>query len=362
MAGRSVTYHDYLQLDKLLSCQRPPSFESTDNDDQRELIHHEEQLFIVMHQTIELWFGMAISDLELARDLIGRPSSDDKQVPEEDIPKVCTLLERNSELFKLLTSQFTIIETMAPLNFLKFRDQLIPASGFQSWQFREVEVLAGLAEGERINFEGKPYFSEMPEEHRNKVAKRVTELSLRDAVNHWLARTPVEAAFPGFVETFLEAHNGYIDEQIEHQKANPHLGEEQLGKIIARFEKAKKDARSYFCDGDLITQQARSAMVFISTYRHEPLLRWPYALVTRALEFEEHFRVFRFRHARMVERMIGLRVGSGGSSGVAYLDSTASRYRIFGDLLTSVSYLVDGSRLPDEAPNAEILRFKFDSQ
>jgi tryptophan 2,3-dioxygenase len=140
------------------------------------------------------------------------------------------------------------------------------------------------------------------------------------------------------------------------------LGEEQLTKITGRFESTKKLAREFFCEGDPTARRARAAMVFISTYRHEPLLRWPYALVTQALEFEEHFRLFRFRHARMVERMIGLRVGSGGSSGVAYLDSTASRYRIFGDLLHSVSYLVDSSRLPDEAPNADILRFKFDGK
>ncbi len=359
MSRRSSTYHDYLQLNKLLACQLPPSLETESNEDTRELIHHEELLFITMHQTIELWFVMAKADLGLARDLIGRPNENDQQVPEEDIPKACTLLQRNSELFKLLTSQFTIIETMAPLNFLAFRDQLIPASGFQSWQFREVEILAGLSESERINFEGKPYFSEMPEEHRKKVAARVEEMSLRDAVIGWLARTPVDEAFPNFVETFLKAHDDYIDEQVEHQKKNPHLGAEQLAKIIERFGQSKEKARAFFCEGDETARKARVALVFISTYRDEPLLRWPYALITQALEFEEHFRLFRFRHARMVERMIGLRVGSGGSSGVSYLDATASQYRIFGDLLQSVSYLVDKSRLPAEAPNAEILRFKF---
>ncbi len=360
MARRSPTYHDYLQLDKLLSCQLPPSFESSNNEETRDLIHHEELLFITMHQTIELWFVMALADLSLARDLIGRPHESNREVPEEDIPKACNLLQRNTELFKLLTQQFTIIETMAPLDFLSFRDKLIPASGFQSWQFREVEVLAGLSESERINFEGKAYFSEMPEEHRKKVEKRVTEMSLRDAVLTWLARTPVDKAFPDFVETFLSAHSKYIDEQITHQKNNPHLGLEQVARVTERFEQSKADARAYFCEGEDLAKQARTALVFISTYRHEPLLRWPYALITQALEFEEHFRLFRFRHARMVERMIGLRVGSGGSSGVAYLDSTASQYRIFGDLLHSVGYLIDGSRLPKEAPNADILRFKFD--
>ncbi|MCB9834254.1 MAG: hypothetical protein H6807_17455 [Planctomycetes bacterium] len=359
MTKRSPSYHTYLQLDRLLDCQLPPSFETGSDLDTRELLHHEELLFIVMHQTIELWFKLVLADLEAARDLIGRPGERDRQVPEDDIPRACSYLHRGAELFRHLTGQFTIIETMAPLHFLSFRDQLIPSSGFQSWQFRELEVLAGLPEAERINFEGKPYFAHMEPERRAGIDRRMKEMSLREAVVDWLARTPVEEAFPGFVDTFLEAHARYIDEQAAHQARNPNLAPEQTAAIRGRFERAKDEARAFFREGDETLRRAHAAFVFISTYRREPLLRWPYALLERALEFEEHFRLFRFRHARMVERMIGLRVGSGGSTGVEYLDATAGKYRIFGDLLHSVSYLIEGARLPVEPPRPDILRFRY---
>ncbi len=91
-----------------------------------------------------------------------------------------------------------------------------------------------------------------------------------------------------------------------------------------------------------------AACLFITAYRHQPLLHWPNRLLDQLLEFEELLRLWRFRHARMVERMIGLRVGTGGSSGVAYLDATArGRYRIFTVILESRSFLIPKRLLPD---------------
>lgn len=359
-AGRPVSYHEYLRLDRILGAQRPPDFTSDDPEANRELIHHEELLFIVMHQTMELWFQMMLADLSAARDLLGRPAADDPEVPEEDIPRACAFLDRSAELFKHLTNQFSVIETMTPLQFLAFRDELIPASGFQSWQFRELEILAGLPEAERIDYLGKPYDAQMDADRARDLEERRGELSLRDALLGWLARTPVARAFPDFVETFLAAYGRYVDEQKERQLANPNLAEEQRAGIVTEFDRAKDAARAFFLPEDETERSAHQAFVFISTYRSEPLLRWPFALIQKVLEFEEHFRLFRFRHARMVERMIGLRVGSGGSTGVRYLDETASRYRIFGELLTATSYLIDGARLP-EIPHPEILRFRFDA-
>lgn len=360
-AGRPASYHEYLRLDRILEAQRPPQFRSTDPNEDRDLIHHEEMLFIVMHQTMELWFKMMLADLSAARDLIGRPGAEDEEVPEEDIPRASTYLHRSAELFKHLTSSFTIIETMTPLQFLAFRDELIPASGFQSWQFRELEILAGLPEDERIDYLGKPYDAQMDEGPARKLEERRNEMSLREALLKWLARTPVERAFPGFVDTFLKAHDEYIDQQMARQLANPNLADEQRDGIIGEFGKAKAAAHAFFTPEDELERNAHQAFVFISTYRNEPLLRWPFAMLQKVLEFEEHFRLFRFRHARMVERMIGLRVGSGGSTGVRYLDSTASQYRIFGELLTATSYLIDESRLPASVPHPEILGFRISS-
>lgn len=357
-ARRYPNYPEYLQLDRILSGQRPPDFSSSQKDATRDLLHHEELLFILTHQTMELWFKMVLADLSLARDLIGRPRAGSAVVPEEDIPRSCTLLGRATEIFKILAQQFTVIETMAPTNFLVFRDQLVPASGFESWQFRELEILAGLSEAERINFEGMPYAARVDSERRAALDRRLGEMTLRQALFAWLARTPIDEAFPGFTDAFLGAYDRYIDGQRKLQAENPNLTAEQKPLIDARLQSAKVDARKFFSTGDETVQKAHRAFVFISSYRDEPLLRWPYSLLERVLEFEEHFRLFRFRHARMVERMIGLRVGSGGSTGVEYLDQTTGRYRIFGDLLRATSYLIRRDTLPD-VPNPELLRFRF---
>lgn len=355
---RFPNYPEYLQLDRLLGAQRPPDFASSDPAATRDLLHHEELLFIVTHQAMELWIKMILADLSLARDLIGRPAADSAIVPETDIPHACTLLNRATETLKVMVQQFTVLETMAPTNFLVFRDQLVPASGFESWQFRELEILAGMTEKDRISFEGKDYAQRVDPVRRRALDKRLGEMSLRDALFNWLARTPVEMAFPDFTETFLAAYGRYIDGQRKLQAENPNLSAAQADAIGRRLEEAKADARRFFTTGDDVVRSAHTAFVFISTYRDEPLLRWPYSLIEKVLEFEEHFRLFRFRHARMVERMIGLRVGSGGSTGVEYLDQTTAKYRIFGDLLRATSYLLRRDALPP-VPNADLLRFRF---
>lgn len=355
---RFPNYPEYLQLDSILSAQRPPDFASDDPIAVRDLLHHEELLFIVTHQTMELWFKLVLADLSLARDLIGRPNKPDAVVPEEDIPRACTLLGRSTEIFRVAGQAFGIIETMAPTNFLAFRDSLVPASGFESWQFRELEILAGIAESERLNFEGQPYHTRVDAERSAAIRRRLSEMTLRGAVLQWLARTPVEDAFPNFADAFLAGYGRYIDGQRRLQRDNPNLAPEQAAAIDRRLNATKDSARDFFSKGDELTKNAHRAFVFISSYRDEPLLRWPYALIEKCLEFEEHFRLFRFRHARMVERMIGLRVGSGGSTGVEYLDQTTARYRIFGDLLLGTSYLLKLADLP-ALPNPSILRFRF---
>ena len=186
-------------------------------------------------------------------------------------------------------------------------------------------------------------------------------MSLRDAVVD-LARRARRSTRPSRdSSTPTSPHTSdYIDEQLAHQakKPEPRAGaSEGHRRALRKIEGRRAGLLHRGRRGRCVARTA--AFVFISTYRSEPLLRWPYALIEQTLEFEEHFRLFRFRHARMVERIIGLRVGSGGSAGVEYLDATASRYRIFGDLLKSVSYLIDTSRLPDSPPNPDILRFRI---
>jgi tryptophan 2,3-dioxygenase len=157
---------------------------------------------------------------------------------------------------------------------------------------------------------------------------------------------------------YAAAFDGYAAAQERLQLDNPYLPDERRAAIHARFEDEKAACRAFLATGDARTDRAHAAFLFLTSYREEPLLRWPSQLLERIIEYEEALRIFRFRHARMVERMIGLRLGTGGSSGVDYLDETARRHRIFGELLAAQSFLLARDRLPP-VPHPELLGFRF---
>ncbi|HMS16238.1 MAG TPA: tryptophan 2,3-dioxygenase family protein [Planctomycetota bacterium] len=363
----SPSYGAYLRLGTLLSAQSPPDFEHlkpTDKPSQktRGLAHHDELLFIIVHQVFELWFKLVLHELSRARDLLGRVGSAHgaSQVSERDIPRVTAAVDRVNEILRIATEGFRVMETMNPMNFLDFRDMLIPSSGFQSVQFRELEILAGLPEAERMDFEGVPYASKLTETERTMIEQRRREMTLRDSLIDWLQRTPIDAVFPDFVPAFLGAFRAYIDEQIAHQDRNPNLAPSQRTAARARLDVQWRDCEHYLCGGSEEQNRAHRSFLFLASYRAEPLLRWPSTLIDSLIAFEQGFRIFRFRHARMVERMIGRRTGSGGSAGTDYLDSTTNRYRVFGDLLEARNFFLSNGRIP-ALPHPEKLDFAFKS-
>ena len=131
--GKTVYYGDYLQLDRLLSCQNLES-------DRVGRHAHDEMIFITVHQTYELWFKQILYELDAVQAAFSRPVLDDRAMT-----PVIGSLERIREIVRLLVRQIDVLETMTPLDFLDFRDLLHPASGFQSWQFRLIEMRLGLA-------------------------------------------------------------------------------------------------------------------------------------------------------------------------------------------------------------------------
>ncbi len=321
------TYWDYLQLDRLLDLQRPGG------DD------HDEMLFIIIHQSYELWFKQILHELTLARDLLAR-----EFVPERDIPRVHKALRRVHEIQRVLVSQINVLETMSPADFLAFRSELGSASGFQSAQFRELEILAGLSDDVRYEYEGDSFERRFAPEQVARFNELRKEPSLRDALYLWLRRTPIE---DGFIENYLASFSRYVGEQRSLHSNNPQLRPEEKERVLARLDKYEEDCRAFLNHDDA---HVHASCLFLVAYRDEPLLHWPNQLLDQLLEFEELLRLWRFRHARMVERMIGLRVGTGGSSGVAYLDATAGdRYRIFTVILESRSFLIPKRMLPDLA-------------
>ena len=327
-SGSNRTYGGYLGLHELLALQR---------DD--EGISNDEMHFIVTHQTFELWFKQVIREVREIRDILAT-----EHVPEAQIPKAVEHLGRVTEIFRLLANQWKVMETLTPQGFLAFRDGLGTASGFESYQMREMEILLGLEHTGRV--------SEMdPLSHFRKLASRseadaaalvrleaaLEEVTLASALTTWLSRTPIMGSFYGseaddeVVEAYVDAHLAAYSSIGEAASARMEAqGVDNIEAVKARFDAASQGARDFLKpDGDV--SRARAGLLFIESYRELPLLAWPRVLVDAVVELEESMVLFRTHHARMVERIIGRRVGTGGSSGVDYLDAT-TKYRIFGDL------------------------------
>src|SRR5262249_37573401 len=138
-----------------------------------------------------------------------------------------------------------------------------------------------------------------------------------------------------FTASFLAAHSEAV-ERSARRAMEIVSSDAERARLRSRYDAEKESVRAFLhpspSEGGARLQRIRCAMIFIETYRELALLAWPRALLDRLVEVEQLFVVFRQRHARMVERIIGRRTGTGGSAGVDYLDSTALKYRVFRDL------------------------------
>lgn len=338
-----MTYGNYLQLDTLLTLQNGPEGHSPPpcND---------EMHFIVIHQIFELWFKLLNRELEESLNLM-----EAEEVSEENIPRVVHHLERCAETFRLMAQQWKVMETLTPQDFLAFRDRLGTSSGFESWQMRSLEMLLGLDAEQRIggmdpmvhnrklHQEGK-----LSDEVMSELDRLAARPTLKQVLRQWLERTPVEGVSGdvGILSNFVEGHLLAMAEHGETVIAHMvEIGHGEEATVRPRIEGGISSARDFLLpDGQV--DAARAGLLFIESYRELPLLSWPRRLIDTVVELEESMLLFRYHHARMVERMIGRRMGTGGSSGVDYLDMTL-KYRIFTDLWAVRTMLVKRDFLPD---------------
>ncbi|MDP7034372.1 MAG: tryptophan 2,3-dioxygenase family protein [Planctomycetota bacterium] len=261
-----LDYNTYLRIPDLLQLQHPLS----------DPPHHDEMLFIIIHQTYELWFKLILGEIEKSM----------LRMSEKRILPARNLLNRTVEILRLLVGQIHILETMTPQDFLQFRDGLFPASGFQSLQFRELEFLAG-AKDERYlkHFEKDPVMYEA-------LKKRQSEPDLRGAYYELLRNL----GFP-------------LPDNTERN----------------HIENSESDREKLLMALRPIYSQSES---------HLPL----YLLTESLIEFDEYLGLWRYHHVRVVERIIGYKRGSGGSSGVGYLLTTTDK-RCFPSLWEVRTYL-----------------------
>lgn len=243
---RQLSYGSYLHVDELLSLQQPLSSPA----------HHDEMLFIIIHQVYELWFKQILHEVHaIVRELNAG-----------ELLPVAKHFRRVHTIQRLLEQQIDVLETMTPQEFNAFRDNLNPASGFQSIQFRELEFVCGIRRTDTMKY------IQMTDEQRARLESALAAPSLYDAVKAVLRR------------------RGFATETDED--------------LIATYKAIYDRPQANY---DL------------------------YLLLEDLIEFDERFLLWRGRHVRMVERMIGAKKGTGGSLGAAYL-ATTLEHRFFPEL------------------------------
>jgi tryptophan 2,3-dioxygenase len=352
-------YPDYLKLDKILGAQ---DLESARHGD----AVHDEMLFIIVHQAYELWFKQIIWELDSIMELLSRPALD-----ERDTGTVNARLRRVNAIQGLLIEQVGILETMTPVDFLDFRDYLFPASGFQSAQFRIVENKLGVRRSDRLRLAGAVYTERFSEDDRRLVELYEGEPSLFDLVEKWLERTPfLDQGGFDFWKAYQEAVHQRIQGDRAFVESNPNLADEERAAQLEEFESILSQYEAVFdperhalevAAGRLrLSHRAFQAALFICLYRDEPALQEPFRMLELLMDIEEGFTMWRYRHAQMALRMIGRRIGTGGSAGAKYLEKSAERSRVWGDLFNLSTFLVpraDRPDLPEEIVDS--MRFRY---
>ncbi|HEU4334025.1 MAG TPA: tryptophan 2,3-dioxygenase family protein [Candidatus Eisenbacteria bacterium] len=254
----ALTYSTYLKIDELLSLQQPLS----DGPE------HDETLFIVIHQVYELWFKQILHEVDYLKTLLERG----------DVPRALHTLKRILTILKVVVAQIDILETMTPLEFLTFRERLESGSGFQSFQFREVEFVLGWKRPAAL--ERYPAGSD----HRARLERRMAEPTLWDSFLRFLAR--LGYAVPGPL--------------LSRDVTKPIEPSEELRRVL------------------------------VEVYRKDPMAS---VLCERMVDLDEGLQEWRYRHVKMVQRTIGTKKGTGGSEGAAYLMTTLNQ-PLFPDLWT----------------------------
>lgn len=349
------TYWEYIGLHQLLSLQGGLEGGEVESADE---LH-----FIVIHQAIELMFKLVLREMRETRAALSRPRLDEKAMP-----AVAGHMKRVNEALSVASSHFGFMESLGTQGFLSFRDKLGTSSGAQSFQMREMEELVGLprSERERVlrrlraelpNPDAAKGFEAFVLDPLSAIARRIEAQiadkrargaddesdrftaaylrtaqddiaergTLREALETWLFRTPICGSTPDRgIDADAEVVRRFVDDYARRGVAYGWSEAQSDG--VRRFFRTGPSGNLAWRD-----ERVRAALLFIEVYSDLPLLAWPRLLLERLVELEARMVEFRNGHARMVERVIGDRPGTGGSAGILYLDLTRDA-RVFPEL------------------------------
>jgi len=260
-----LSYNKYLRVQDLINLQ----------DCLSDPAHHDELLFITVHQAYELWFKQILHEIDAAIQFM----EDDR------VPAASRAVKRVVEIEKLLVNQIHILESMTPISFLAFRDQLNPASGFQSMQFREIEFSSGSKDKNILREFSSDEFA------HERLQARMTRSSLAECFYRVLQRRGLDAPLDGAADP-------------AQQKKAYDARTRAVLEVLTHFEE-----------------------------RYEE-----FQLAEELLEHDEYFSLWRSHHIKMVERMVGAKRGTGGSEGIGYLKTTLDK-KFFPELWEARTYL-----------------------
>lgn len=266
-------------------------------------------------------------------------------------------LGRINLIFRTLVQQVDILETMTPMDFLEFRDLIFSASGFQSYQFRLLENKLGLRANERLPFHSKPYHVELSPEKATEVRAAEQNPSLFDGLDAWLKRTPfLKADGFDFWQEYKRATNIMFQHDERFVNENVHLNGEEKKRLVDNIQTSKKMFESLFNQSEYearreknewrLSYDAIHAALLIQLYREQPIFQLPFRLITEVLNLDSHLTQWRHRHTMMVKRMLGQRIGTGGSSGEDYLKKATEQHKIFEDFYKLTTFYVPKSKRP----------------
>ena len=328
-------YPDYIELDTILNSQHPKSFNSLQEG-------NDEMLFIIVHQVYELWFKQILFELDLVRHIFIRGTINDNS---DDMSQAVHKLKRIGRILELINQQISVLETMTALDFLEFRNLLLPASGFQSKQFRLIEAKLGLKLEQRYKRE---YYrstrrGSLSKDDLQEVVQAEGESTLKELILQWLERMPFfqDEYWKDYrQETKTEPgdeHKFWIDYRNAYKNS---LSGNEAGRL-AEFDQV------FFKQGrGEVSPAAMRAALFITIYRNLPIFHLPFDLLNTLSEIDELLSNWRYRHFMMVRRMIGLRVGTGGTSGSGYLEGTLSQHYAFREITELATFLIERSKRP----------------
>jgi len=347
----SLYYSDYLQLDKILNSQQPVSFSNGHEP------AHDEMLFVIIHQAYELWFKQILFELEYVQQVLLQDKIDDNS---EALNLCRHRLRRVVKILELLNQQITVLDTMTPLDFLAFRNLLTPASGFQSTQFRLIEAMLGL---KMENRHQQDYYKRtndggFTQNDFNRISGTETKATILELINGWLERMPFfdHAYWKDYQPIAAEKHHAHPFWNDYRHLYGKSLTEREAGKSA--------DFDNLFLNDDTntlsLSPKAMRAALFIHLYRDFPVFQTSYQVLDAMVEIDHWLAGWRHKHYVMVRRMIGMRVGTGNTTGAGYLEGAVQQNYVFRDLAALSTFLIQRKQMP-HLPEALIRALSFQS-